>query len=347
MPQATNTTVRFRIAGIGLLCSLSASGLASEAPALLSQTGLYADIAARRVAADVHAFSPQYPLWSDSATKQRWIRLPAGSAIDASQPDAWQFPVGTRLWKSFLHGQAVETRMIERLADGQWRFVSYAWRADGTDAERVSVRGARLRLVSGQTYRVPSEGDCRACHEGAASPVLGFSALQLSSDRDPLAPHAESESPPASLQQWVDGGWLQSLPAELLRRAPRIDAPSAEARAALGYLHGNCGHCHDNANDSGVPTGLLLAQRVADPAHNARVLASLEEASARFQLGSRSASRGELVLARMRSRDPRLQMPPLGTERIDQEAVALIQRWLQIDPATNKEASHVHTALQP
>ena len=38
------------------------------------------------------AFSPQYPLWSDGAHKRRWISSAAGTAIDASRPDAWEFP---------------------------------------------------------------------------------------------------------------------------------------------------------------------------------------------------------------------------------------------------------------
>ena len=49
--------------------------------------------------------------------KRRWISLPPGSAIDASDPDAWAFPVGTRLWKEFsFGGQRVETRYMERQA---------------------------------------------------------------------------------------------------------------------------------------------------------------------------------------------------------------------------------------
>src|SRR5262245_1808413 len=90
----------------------------SEPPALLSQTGLYTPGTARAVDPQNLTFSPQYPLWTDGAHKRRWIRLPAGSFIDASQPDAWRFPVGTRLWKEFsFDGKPVETRMIERLPD--------------------------------------------------------------------------------------------------------------------------------------------------------------------------------------------------------------------------------------
>ena len=90
-------------------------------PPTLSATGLYADLGSGRIAPGVVGFTPQYPLWSDGSTKQRWVRLPPGARIDARHADAWDFPPGTRLWKEFSMGRRVETRMIERLADGRWR----------------------------------------------------------------------------------------------------------------------------------------------------------------------------------------------------------------------------------
>ncbi|MCK5942315.1 MAG: hypothetical protein KAI24_10130, partial [Planctomycetes bacterium] len=67
-------------------------------PARLADTGLYADFARREVAADVLPYSPVYALWSDGANKRRWLWLPPGTHIDGSDPDAWRFPIGTRLW---------------------------------------------------------------------------------------------------------------------------------------------------------------------------------------------------------------------------------------------------------
>ena len=69
-------------------------------PQRLSDTGLFVR-GTTTVRAEHIAFSPQYPLWSDGTGKRRWISLPPGTSIDASRPDAWEFPVGTRLWKEF------------------------------------------------------------------------------------------------------------------------------------------------------------------------------------------------------------------------------------------------------
>ncbi len=326
-------------AALAAPCASTASersgGSVGALPQHLSGTGLYVEGSATAIGPGILPFAPQYPLWSDGATKRRWIQLPPGTAIDATQADAWQFPRGTRLWKEFtLGGRRVETRLIERLPDGSWRYATYLWNEEGSDALLAPPEGA----VS--LYAIPSEPDCRACHEGAEVPVLGFSALQLSSDVDPLAPHAEpAHADRVDLRTLVARGWLRNLPQALLATPPRIAAASPIERAALGYLHGNCGHCHGTPGGAGasVPVGVRLAQQVSDPASADKVRDSLIRAASRFALpGTPGAaqvvapgkSHASVLAARMRSRDPRVQMPPLGTAAADTDALALIERWI-------------------
>ncbi|MEW6703997.1 MAG: hypothetical protein AB1430_04015 [Pseudomonadota bacterium] len=321
---------------------LPAGDPAAPLPERLHDTGLYA--AARTVRTGVLGFTPQYPLWSDGAEKRRWIYLPPGSAIDASKPDAWEFPLGTRLWKEFaVQGRPVETRFIERLRDGSWRFATYVWNAEGTEARLAPARGARVGR-----YAVPSRGDCFACHGSAPAPVLGFAALQLSTERDPLAAGAQAPGPrDLDLRVLVERGLLRGLPQGLARQPPRIAAVSPLERAALGSLHGNCAHCH-NTSANRVPLKLTLAQRVAEPALSRdEVLRSVVDVVARYQPAGRSDARivaaghpeASLLVQRMASRDPRQQMPPLGTERPDYEGLALVQRWIASDLATTKPAT--------
>lgn len=325
----------------------SAAGGSAELPRRLSETGLYAP-GTREISAGVIAFSPQYPLWTDGASKRRWIRLPPGSSIDASRVDAWEFPAGTRLWKEFAFGHAVETRLIERLADGSWRFAAYIWNADGTDAELAPARGAVVAaaLAPGGQHKVPGRLDCLACHDGGAVPVLGFSALQLSPDRDPLAPHAEPKSPGlADLGSLASSGVIRNLPQAVLDSPPRIAAASPTARAALGYLHGNCGHCH---NDVGAlaSVDLSLLQQAAAPGESAeRTLKSLLGHSSRFRAhdgkatqrlvaGSNEAS---VLAVRMKTGNPMARMPPLGVQVADHEGIALIERWIRTATPTPEE----------
>jgi len=309
-------------------------------PQNLRDTGLYSDWESKTIGPENLPFAPQYPLWTDGAAKSRWIYLPAGTWIDGSDPDVWRFPVGTRIWKEFRFGRRVETRLIEH-TDAGWQFASYAWAEDESDASLAPELGiARsFEVRTGVWHAIPSRTDCLACHEGSASRVLGFSALQLSSDRDPAAPHAEPVPPGGvNLAALVALGLLRGVPQSLVTTPPRIDAPSAAARAARGYLHANCGICHNGAG----PLSSLdfsLAYSLGSPGEAPAFLTSLSRPS-RFKVpgGTGEEERvraGEpdrsVLVARMSSRHPLVQMPPLGTKLVDEEAVGLIRRWIEQD----------------
>ena len=338
----------------GMLATGLALGTAvrDPLPSTLGATGLYANGSIEEPSAGVESFTPQYPLWSDGATKRRWISLPPGTVIDASRPAAWDFPRGTKLWKEFsVEGRRIETRLIERLADGGWRFAAYAWNDDLTEATLAPAnRTSSVPLTGGGVYTIPSEADCRACHEGAAVPVLGFSALQLSPDRDPLAPHSEAlRAGDLDLTALMAGGRLVGLPHGLAEKPPRIAAPTPAGRAALGYLHANCGQCHVDPQLSGsaVPVELQLALDPADAASAEKTMRRLIESASRYR--PKGAADARLVvpgnaaagtlLARMRSRDPRIQMPPLGSAVVDHEAIALLERWINEDLRENRETT--------
>lgn len=336
------------------------AALATPVPPLpqrLHDTGLYVDGApGLLVRADNLPYAPQYPLWTDGARKRRWIHLPPGSWIDASDPDAWQFPIGTRLWKEFAHaGRPIETRFIERLPDGRWRFATYVWNQQGSDATLAPERGIRRLPASdapGGVYAVPGRNDCRACHEASVAPVLGFSALQLSPDRDPHALHAEPASQHlVDLRSLQSRGLLRGLPATAIAQAPRIAAATALARSALGYLHGNCGHCH---NDVGPLASLDMAmlQSVGDPVRSARrTWASLYGQGSRFhsERGDRSEPAppqriapgrvdDSTVLLRMASPHTMSRMPPIGVSVVDAAGLQLVRQWiLSLDFSHRKE----------
>ncbi|MBL8344135.1 MAG: hypothetical protein JNN03_01755 [Rubrivivax sp.] len=331
----------------GLLLAGAFAPLQAQ-PAKLSQTGLFTPVAPgaiERLAPGLIAFTPQYALWSDGATKRRWLKLPPGAAIDARDADAWRFPRGTQLWKEFSHGgRAIETRYIEHGRDGRWRFATYAWNAEGTDADLVSTRGEPAwpaPQAPGGRYALPSVADCQACHESNAVPVIGFSALQLS-------PAREASVTGADLRQLVAQRRLRDLDPALLAMPPRIAASSADERSALGYLHANCGHCHNRSGQQ-VPLPLTLAQRVRDAAASrAEVLASTLDAPSRFRVPGATAPHDPIVapgdparsllVQRMASRDPRLQMPPLGTAVADLEGLVLVHRWITHDPDLERRA---------
>lgn len=346
LPSLASANVRVAWTAASLILMLALSGAdaaraagAGKPPHTLRETGLYANVDVLEVDSQHLAFSPQYPLWTDGAAKKRWISLPPGTAIDGSDPDAWVFPVGTRLWKEFsFDGKRVETRYLERQADGQWLYAAYAWTADGREARLVSENGrpGAYQLAGGRSHDIPGVSDCRACHQGSRSQVLGFSALQLSSDKDSGALHAELRPVAAvDLDRLIEKGLLVGVPDSPQATRPRIAAASATERAALGYLHGNCGHCH---NDRGSLQNIGLFLRAAPAADVQPAIVSTvgepikkpapgqsPEAMLRIKPGAPDQSG---LMQRMGSRYSALQMPPLGTELVDKEAVETMRRWI-------------------
>lgn len=339
-------SVRLRAAHLAVIVLLAAPAVivtraaAPWPPPRLRDTGLYSDVGSKVVRSGVMPYSPQYPLWSDGASKSRWIFVPSGAWIDASNPDAWKFPRGTRFWKEFRFGDhRVETRLIEYTPSG-WRYATYAWNDDASEATLVPDQGIAnsIEIRPGVRHAIPSRTDCRACHEAGLVPVLGFGALQLSADRDPEAPHAE-EVPygGVDLAVLVKRGIVRNLPAQFVATPPRVDAPTPTARAALGYLHANCGTCHNAAGALGS-LNFSLNYTLGRPAGQlAPVLATAMGQASRFHVAGQPGT-GERVrpgdpdhsvlVSRMSSRYPVLQMPPLGTRLVDEEAVQLIRKWI-------------------
>lgn len=317
------------------LCAVPAR--AAEPAPLLSQTGLYLDIASKTVDPANELFTPQYPLWSDGAEKSRWIRLPPGAKIDTTDMDRWVFPVGTKFWKEFsFRGengkrQRVETRILEKLGPDAWSFASYAWSGDESDAALVSASGARdvFPIGGGLRHDIPSAGECRFCHARGGDRALGFEALQLSKDGE------GSPGPGLDLEALVARGLLTRAP----ESRPRITAATPAGRAARGYLHGNCGHCH-NPQGAASRSGMFVRyqiQGVPREADQPIFQTAVGRLTQRFKIPGRDEtfrikpgdSAASAVYYRMSRRVGFPQMPPMGTKKTDSEGLAAVLEWIE------------------
>ncbi len=318
-------------------------GAAVALPQRLSETGLYEPGRVDTVAAGVRPFSPQYPLWTDGMTKRRWIALPAGATIDATDEHAWVFPVGTRLWKEFgLNGHPVETRMFWRASPTRWMSGTYVWNTEGTDATLAPPEGipAFVEVAPGRRHSIPSRDDCAACHGPSdRTSILGFNALQLSTDRDPAALHNEPlRTGFTTLETLETDRLLSPSRPERVTAPPRVATSDPSTRAMLGYLAANCGICHDGRGEiAGFSASLAYRDIVED---GDAVVRTLIGQPTRWQLpgvpdghsvlvqpgdASRSA-----IYVRMRSRSPSSQMAPLGSVVRDTQAVDALQRWIDV-----------------
>ena len=288
----------------------------AQVPDRLSATGLYRDIRSQALADGVQPFTPRFGSWSDGATKRRWIYLPPRTQIDTRDPDAWRFPVGTKLWKELARdGVRIETRMLYKHgpAPDAWTPIAYVWSDDG-DA-RARPDGVVNARNTG--HDVPSAAACAGCHGGTPSGVLGFSAIQL---------------PRRGADGEVDLERLAS--ARLVTRAvPSNELPGdATTQAALGYLHANCSHCHNQVRP------LRSGPRCFDPERSFSFLLRTDELAGQGATAAYRTARGVVIspghpdrseiLERMQSRDPRSGMPALGSAVVDEAGVQLIRTWI-------------------
>ena len=217
---------------------------ANLGPATVQDTGLCSDPGCATIADDVNEYAPQFTLFADGASKRRWFRLPTGTQIDSSDMDHWVFPVGTQFWKEFTdeNGTRIETRyMTKLLADDEapkaWFYVSYAWNA--TEDVNTAVP-AGVMNANGTTHDIPSRQQCKSCHENLKpSRVLGFGAISLD--------FKQTSNGLLDLDDVITKGLLTVNPPGAA--APHYKLPGTAAeKAALGYLHANCGHCHNSTS---------------------------------------------------------------------------------------------------
>jgi hypothetical protein len=286
----------------------------------LSEEGLYEDIAEKRIDSSALEFEPAHELWSDGASKTRWLMLPAGGVIDSSDMDHWQVPVGTRVFKEFRVGEVrVETRLIEKTGPDTYWMGAYLWEEDESDAIFVELGQTNAR---GTGHDVPSAQDCLACHEGEPGRILGFSAIQLS--------HAEEPN----LASIDEAGLLSDAPSEELYPVPG----ESDVRAALGTLHANCGSCHNPHGPAWIDTQIDLRLYVeeTDPAQTAIHDTTVNRSLQRFvhpdyelRVVPGSPDDSALVYRMSVGSDVgRDRMPPLATDEIDEAGVGAVRAWI-------------------
>jgi hypothetical protein len=290
----------------------------SSAPRTLAETGLFSGATPLTIAATVRRYIPKYPLWSDGADKDRYIYLPKCSTIDTTDMDHWKFPIGTRLWKMFSIAPAgegatskrIETRLMHRYGPAQsdWLFAVYQWSESAPDDPSAAIAVPDgVQNANGTDHDIPSETECQNCHGKLRERALGFSAFQLShpATGDDLTIEAISNL-----------GWLTAP-------APQgFEIPGTPTQqAALGYLHGNCGGCHNSSAQLPPSNALLLRLLVGQTDYATTDIVTTTVGVATFgepgASGPLRISPGEpansSVLTRMQARGNDLQMPPLET----------------------------------
>lgn len=291
----------------------------AELPAKLSDVGIYQERDVSNPLQPAVAYEPGYPLWSDGGKKFRSVVLPEGSSIDASDADNYVFPLGTLIFKTFAFKTAhspnvevpVETRLLRLKEDG-WELSAYAWNDTATNAELLDLKRAQSREVlsdDGEAveHAIPSRLECKQCHESAASEVLGINELQL----------AKSGSLDDVLAR------LEPPPRKPYRALPERGPLTTDV---LGYLAGNCVHCHNGSN--GAASSFDLRPDVAlDNVINQPTESSATADGLRIVPGKPDES--ILYLGVKGGTELEVKdMPPIGVALRDASAIQLLADWI-------------------
>ena len=295
----------------------------SSLPTLLSQTGCLeapGSVAPHLVPYDVNA-----PLWSDGASKRRWMALPAGGKISVAGDGDFDLPPGTTLVKEFSVGTTrVETRLFVRHADGVWAGYTYAWNAQQTDATLIGLTSAPTdNTVAGAVWSHPTRYQCMACHTKEAGYSLGLELAQL--NRAFAYPDGTRNQLAHFQQAGLFAAPLPAAPAALTA-LPVPDGPGPVGPRARAYLHANCAGCHRPMVR--FPDGIDLRYTV--PLGQTKtcgveaVYGGFEGASTRLAPGN---PRGSVVPRFMRSTDE-FRMPLVGTTKVDEAGADLIESWI-------------------
>ena len=338
-----------------------------QMPPTLSATGLFRDLKTLKPNAALIPYEVNSPLWSDRATKQRWIGFAASEKISGDLEGCWSFPAGTVFVKHFdlpLNEQEteggsrraeggvgqnpspvrrLETRVLLCDERGGVSGASYRWNEDETDAylidkstteeiEYVDRNGAPQT----QTWFYPGRVDCTACHTAQAGGVLGFNARQLNRDAN-VGGLSENQ-----MLRFAKAGMFGfDCSAEKLSRTIKLaavdDTSASVEHRVRSYLDANCSHCHRPEGryglwDARIETPLAWQQIV-----NGNAITHRDKDTSALVVKPGDPEKSYLYL-RMASTEDHLRMPALGRLVVHQEAVDLVRQWILSMCETSREA---------
>ena len=293
---------------------------------------------------NVIAYEPASSLFTDYASKKRFIWMPAGvSGTYVADNKIIDFPVGTVLIKTFYYTttqpgnvtKIIETRLMIRKDDG-WKFYEYLWNDEQTEANLVSgtdftngsIKNITFTKPSGEIittdYRIPSDSECFACHKinEIATPI-GVKPQNLNHN------HTYGNSSKKILQKLVDQGYLDSYPSSIVSTVDYHDTTQPLDLRLRSYLDINCAHCHqDQARCYYRPVRFPFSQTDID-SNIGICLAADEEISPTLQKVISPGNYTKSIMHyRMSSNEESERMPLLGRTIVHDEGVALLEQYI-------------------
>lgn len=274
------------------------------------------------------------PLFSDYASKLRFVKLPKGQSVSYNPDSVLQFPVGTAIVKTFYYPidernpnkgrRLMETRVLLHEAKG-WVALPYIWNKEQTDAVLEVAGGSdQVSWIDGSgkkqsfEYQVPNMNQCKGCHE-------------RSGEMTPIGPSVRQLNDGHQLQNWSTAGLLKGLPKDYIPTLVNYsDANASLDDRVKAYLDINCAHCH-NPTGPARSSGLYLTwdskDRTAYGFFKAPVAAGRGSGNLSYDIVPGKPEQS-ILHYRMASRDPGVMMPELGRQLTHHEGVELVRSWI-------------------
>lgn len=327
------------------------SGGGGTLPALLSETGAFADLASLTPAAGVIPYDIIAPLWSDDAAKYRWVAIPNDGTHDTpveqivyNETEDWEYPEGTVFIKHFelaldeanpTETKHLETRFLVHGEGGVYYGFTYRWNEAGTDATLSTESVSETFTIADpngvtrqQKWDFPGQSDCLACHTPAAGYVLGPKTRQLNSDQlypvtGRVGNQLESLNHIGVFSPAIN---INGLSQVLTSKNLMDESASLEDRAR-SYLDSNCAGCHQPGGGTRSSMDLRLQISLDDAGViNGDVVDELGIAGAKVVVpGNLEAS---ILYKRLSEVQTGAAMPPLAKNKLDTTAVALVRDWI-------------------
>lgn len=337
---------------LGIIYKMVSVGLPNpQPPALLSQTGAFTDLASLTPTPGLIPYEPASPLWSDNAAKHRWMAIPndgthntTAEKIVFSGNGEWSFPVGTVFVKHFeLPANAnspnsvvrLETRFLVHGADGYFAF-SYKWNVEGTEAflqNNASTATIPVTQTGGavtnQVWEFPSQSACMDCHQQAAGRVLGAKTLALNWSYPYASQGTQNQITYLNSKAiFTESLNLALLPTYITAKGLKDTSASVETRVR-SFIDMNCSSCH---RPGGTAGRAVFDARLTTPLELAGLVNATPSADTLGLPNAKLIKPGDaansIFSVRDASRNPAIQMPPLGTTIAHPEYIPLLNSWI-------------------
>ena len=337
-PDPRNGDILISDLGDGMIKRLAYGAISTNFPQTLADTGVFTNLLTLGTSTGIVPFEINVPFWSDNAIKSRWFCVPStNQMISFDAESAWTFPTGTVWVKHFdllltngvtSSARRIETRILVKNGDVNGGYgVTYRWGQSVTNATLIGDGGLDEDIlinnagsITTQTWHYPSRSECLSCHKTTPGFALGFNTPQLNKDKDYGSTTTNQIRVfDAACYFTTNVTGFHSLPA---LAHPTNAAHSVEYRAR-SYLQANCAQCHfpGPANwDARVSTSLSQANIIngslnndfGDPANKEVVPGNTTNSMMLTRISTRGSGK----------------MPPLGSNLVDTQGVALITAWI-------------------